>query len=246
MEIFFGKIWHLGFFHLIIFELAKDGVELDPGFVELVLEHIGPLEAGRSHCHNTCPPLLVQSIVFCLLLLPSQSTIVTCWKPLLVYCHLASVTWQTEQSSLAECNWNQLTCQRWAAALLSSCTDGGFQQVASAAAHLSECHLHAMAASRPTPCNQPLQRINLCNRVQSKPVKSLDALWDTLLPVIRVQNNFQPWHKFPFQHRRLFACEHLATSLHCHAPPHHHRWQPTFFQSNATMQCHNTHSRLLL
>ena len=64
MEIFFGKIWHLVFFHLIIFELAKDGVELDPGFVELVLEHIGPLEAGRSHCHNTsCPPLLVQRLL---------------------------------------------------------------------------------------------------------------------------------------------------------------------------------------
>ena len=37
------------FSHLIVFKLAKDGVELYPGFIELVLEHIGPLEAGSGH-----------------------------------------------------------------------------------------------------------------------------------------------------------------------------------------------------
>ena len=40
------------FFHLIVLQLAQDGVELDPGLVELVLQHIGPLEAGRGHSHN--------------------------------------------------------------------------------------------------------------------------------------------------------------------------------------------------
>ena len=38
--------------HLIVLELAEDGVKLDPGLVELVLQHIGPLEAGGGHSHD--------------------------------------------------------------------------------------------------------------------------------------------------------------------------------------------------
>ena len=38
--------------HLIVLQLAEDCVKLDPGFVKLVLQHIGPLEAGGGHSHN--------------------------------------------------------------------------------------------------------------------------------------------------------------------------------------------------
>ena len=38
--------------HLIVLELAEDGVKLDPGLVKLVLQHIGPLEAGGGYSHG--------------------------------------------------------------------------------------------------------------------------------------------------------------------------------------------------
>ena len=44
-------------FHLIVLELAEDGVKLDPGLVELVLQHIGPLEACGGHSHDELEPL---------------------------------------------------------------------------------------------------------------------------------------------------------------------------------------------
>ena len=47
--------------HLIVLELAEDGVKLDPGLVELVLQHIGPLEAGGGHSHDE---LLSSSLTF--------------------------------------------------------------------------------------------------------------------------------------------------------------------------------------
>ena len=43
--------------HLIVLELAEDGVKLDPGLVELVLQHIGPLEACGGHSHDELEPL---------------------------------------------------------------------------------------------------------------------------------------------------------------------------------------------
>ena len=75
------------------------------------------------------------------------------------------------------CGWVQLESadvSAAAAAAASSCTDGG-QQVAATVRMSSRCNSRA---SRPTPCNQPLQRISFCNQVQSMPAKSLDALWD--------------------------------------------------------------------
>ena len=49
--------------HLIVLELTEDGVKLDPGLVELVLQHISPLEAGGGHSHDELE-LLSSSLTF--------------------------------------------------------------------------------------------------------------------------------------------------------------------------------------